>query len=112
MKNSSENKANFSKAFLMMSRKNDLSDKEAFLWINRLWRRYGDEAGLVLKEIGKQRPFLKEIVSGSGFSVGEIKYQIKNEMVTREEDILIRRNHASLDRREREAKKVKISSFL
>ncbi len=106
-----EQKANFSQEFVLASKNKGLAEEEISLWVERLWRRYRSEAGLVLRAIRREKPFLKEIVPGSGFSVGEIKYQLKNEMVVQEEDLLRRRTMLALVVEREKLKKVKLSGF-
>lgn len=65
-------------------------------WGKRLWRRYTTDVYQVIDEIKTVKPFLKEFIPGSGYLEGEIHYQLKNEMIMFEEDLLRRRSMLAL----------------
>jgi len=63
---------------------------------DRLWRRYGKEAGLLLAMVNDQPELAEEAITGSGVLRVEVKYAAEHEMVVTMEDFLRRRTNLSL----------------
>jgi glycerol-3-phosphate dehydrogenase len=71
----------------------------------RLWRRYGKEAGVLLAMINEQPDLAEEVIIGSGVLKAEVKYAADHEMVVTMDDFLRRRTNLSLCHRLSKAKK-------
>ena len=69
----------------------------------RLWRRYGTEASLLLAMINDQSDLGEEVIPNSGLLKAEVKYAAEHEMVVTMEDFLRRRTNLSLCHRLSEA---------
>ena len=70
----------------------------------RLWRRYGKEADVLLAMINDEPDLADEVITGSGVMKAEVKYAAEHEMVVTLEDFLRRRTNLSLCHRLSEAK--------
>jgi len=70
----------------------------------RLWRRYGKEAGVLLAMINDQPDLAEEAIAGSGVLRAEVSYAAEHEMVVTMEDFLRRRTNLSLCHRVSAAK--------
>ena len=69
----------------------------------RLWRRYGKEASVLLAMINGQPDLAEEVIPNSGLLRAEVKYAADHEMVVTMEDFLRRRTNLSLCHRLSEA---------
>ena len=70
----------------------------------RLWRRYGKEAGVLLAMIHDEPGLAEEAIAGSGVLRAEASYAAEHEMVVTMEDFLRRRTNLSLCHRVSAAK--------
>jgi len=70
----------------------------------RLWRRYGKEADVLLAMINDEPDLADEAIAGSGVLRAEVSYAAEHEMVVTLEDFLRRRTNLSLCHRLSEAK--------
>ncbi len=79
---------------------NSNANSEITFGLEKLWQRYGEDARAVIKEMVKTPTLLADASPDehdkSNYSLGEINYLIKNEMVCHPEDILRRRTMLSL----------------
>lgn len=69
----------------------------------RLWRRYGNEANVLLAMINDEPSLVEEAITGSGVLRAEVSYAAEHEMVVTMEDFLRRRTNLSLCHRLSEA---------
>ncbi len=73
----------------------------------RLWRRYGTDAGSVLDQIKKESSLTTPAIAGTGLRLCEIDYLCEREMIVKLDDLLRRRSKLALLYRHEELIKMK-----
>ncbi|MEM7210115.1 MAG: FAD-dependent oxidoreductase [Pseudomonadota bacterium] len=93
---SGEEKESLLKRGRSLSLDSTCSQDTGEVFLNRLWRRYGQNAHTILDSIEQDPAGLEEVFAGGGLRWCEIDYMSRGEMIVELEDLLRRRSKVAL----------------